>query len=498
MSKLSFRAVLVLALCLLLLGPTRASGSGSGGGGGEEVVSDCGDTGLATQLRAKLLLAQERDNLLITFSCAGPVVLLDGVLPTIYLHVTIDGGGTMILSGGSAARLFSVGFDGSLTLDNITVTQGYADGDGGAIYSWGTLAINNCKFLANQATLNGNGGAVAAFGPLTVNDSEFGGNQAANGGALYATGLRAVATITNSTFHDNAALATNYGWGGAIYQSAAASMMIHGGALRANRASSGGGIYVYGDVNSALLTVDGGSVLAANAATGIGGGIVNQNGSVTLTDITLEGNTAESGGGIYSTQGFVQLAGVTLSKNMAGFAGGGLFNTEGDAVLTNVTLSGNAAGALGGGIYNSPGDIWLTNVTLGGNTAPSAGGVFHELGAALLKNTLLARGAAGENCAGVAGGDFNLSDDTTCRFGFGRDGVDLLLGALAANGGPTLTHMPQPGSPAIDRGVLAGCPATDQRGVARSGPGRGTTCDVGAVEYLAPLPQLYLPAVAPP
>ena len=105
MSKLPFRAALVLALCLLLLGPTRASGSGSGGGGGEEVVSDCGDTGLPTQMRDKLLLAQERDSLLITFSCTGPVVLLDGVLPTIYLDVTIDGGGTMVLSGGSATRL---------------------------------------------------------------------------------------------------------------------------------------------------------------------------------------------------------------------------------------------------------------------------------------------------------------------------------------------------------------------------------------------------------
>lgn len=491
MSKLPFRSILVLALCLLLLAPTRASA----GGGGDEVVTDCGDTGLATQLRTKLKLAQDLNNLVITFSCAGPVVLLEGVLPMIYLDVTIDGGSTIVLSGGSASRLFEVSSGGRLTLDNITVTKGYADGDGGAIYSAGTLTINNSKFLANQTTLNGNGGALISFGTLTVNNSEFANNQAANGGALYPTGAHAVATITNSSFHDNAALATNYGWGGAIYQSAGATVTIHGGTLRANRARSGGGIYVYRVDNVTQLTVDQGSVLAANAAASIGGGIVNQEGDVTLTGITLDGNTAQSGAGIYSTSGFTKLAGVTLRGNAADFSGGGFFNTEGDAVLTNVTLSGNAAGQLGGGIYNSPGDLQLTNATLSGNTAPSAGGIFNDVGTALLKNMLLARGAAGENCAGVDGGAFSLADDATCHFGPGRDGVTLLLGALADNGGPTLTHMPQPGSPAIDGGTGDGCPATDQRGVSRTGPGTGSACDVGAVEYLASPPQLYLPLV---
>jgi large repetitive protein len=496
MSKLPFRSALILAFCLLLLGATRAAA----GGGGDEVVSDCGDTGLDTQLRAKLLLAQERNNLVITFSCAGPVVLLDGVLPKIYLDVTIDGGGTMVLSGGNAARLFEIENGGILTLNNITLTKGFADGDGGAIYSSGALTINNSRFLDNQTTLNGNGGALIAFGALTITNSEFAYNQAANGGAIYPTGARAVATITGSSFHDNAAVATNYGWGGAIYQSAGAAVTIHASTLRANRAQSGGGIYVY-EVNSLTkLAVDQGSVLDANVATGIGGGITNQDGDVTLAGVTLSGNTALSGGGIYSTKGLVNLAAVTLSGNTAEFAGGGLFNTEGDATLTNVTVSGNLAGEMAAGIYNSPGDLQLTNVTLSGNSAPYAGGIFFEDGVALLKNTLLARGAAGENCVGVDGGAFSLADDATCHFGAGRDVVDLLLGALADNGGPTLTHLPQPGSLAIDAGTGAGCPAADQRGVARTGPGTGSACDVGAVEFQTPLQQLervYLPLITP-
>jgi hypothetical protein len=66
-----------------------------------------------------------------------------------------------------------------------------------------------------------------------------------------------------------------------------------------------------------------------------------------------------------------------------------------------------------------------------------------------------------------------------------------LLGPLANNGGPTLTHMPQAGSPAIDQG--SGCPAIDQRGAARP---VGPACDIGAVEYGASLPWVYLPLIS--
>lgn len=75
-----------------------------------------------------------------------------------------------------------------------------------------------------------------------------------------------------------------------------------------------------------------------------------------------------------------------------------------------------------------------------------------------------------------------------------------LLAPLADNGGPTLTHALLTGSPAIDSGpnAAAVCPATDQRGAPRPMDGDGdgqAVCDIGAFEYGALFPWLYLPLV---
>ena len=54
---------------------------------------------------------------------------------------------------------------------------------------------------------------------------------------------------------------------------------------------------------------------------------------------------------------------------------------------------------------------------------------------------------------------------------------NAMLGSLQDNTGPTFTMRPLAGSVAINLAAVAGAPATDQRGVARSG-----TADAGACE----------------
>ena len=106
------------------------------------------------------------------------------------------------------------------------------------------------------------------------------------------------------------------------------------------------------------------------------------------------------------------------------------------------------------------------------------------------KNTVLANRVSGENCIvasdsvhGIASAGFNLSSDTSCDAYFtqptDQTNVDPLLGPLAANGGFTMTHLPAPNSPIIDKGQCLAQIPTDQRGVARP---QGPACDIGSVE----------------
>jgi uncharacterized repeat protein (TIGR01451 family) len=108
-----------------------------------------------------------------------------------------------------------------------------------------------------------------------------------------------------------------------------------------------------------------------------------------------------------------------------------------------------------------------------------------------LLNTVVANSTAGGDCSGtITNNGNNLDTDGTCPFGLT---APPLLGPLANNGGPTQTHALLPGSPAIDAGTNLGCPAIDQRGIARPFDGDGdsiATCDIGAYEVGLPFPLL--------
>ena len=82
--------------------------------------------------------------------------------------------------------------------------------------------------------------------------------------------------------------------------------------------------------------------------------------------------------------------------------------------------------------------------------------------------------------ATVVSGGHNLVQDDSCN-PVASDIIDANaeIGPLADNGGPTQTHALLAGSPAIDAGDDAACPAIDQRGVARP---QGSHCDTGSVE----------------
>jgi len=114
-------------------------------------------------------------------------------------------------------------------------------------------------------------------------------------------------------------------------------------------------------------------------------------------------------------------------------------------------------------------------------------------------------GSGGAPMAGVNSLGYNFADDTSCGLTASTDkqasGNNPQLGALADNGGPTRTLLPQTGSPLIDAIVNGACQTasgvvgpitTDQRGLVRPQV-PGGLCDIGAVEIQAPAPVVITP-----
>jgi len=251
-----------------------------------------------------------------------------------------------------------------------------------------------------------------ALGPLMLDDSRpltikgpAGGTVTVSGGDL--VGVFDIpsgkVTISNLAItHGNAQSAGGINNGGTV--TLTNCTLDHDSAT--NSLAGGGGIANNG---TAMLT---NCTLSNSSASGNGGGIFNnQPGTITLTNCTLSNNAAPSGGGIFNDFGTATLTACTFSNNAAngGNGGGGLCNL-GTAALTACTLSNNTASNGGGGIYNFSGaTATLTNCTLSHNGADNGGGIYNlggtvALTACTLSNNTATFGGGIINDAAIIGG----------------------------------------------------------------------------------------------
>jgi RTX calcium-binding nonapeptide repeat (4 copies) len=270
------------------------------------------------------------------------------------------------------------------------------------------------------------------------------------------------------------------------------SLQMAGVALTSNETT--------GDVGA--LWNDGGTVavrdavVSANSAANCCSSIANTPGTMTLERVTIDGNTSVDDSGVYSDAALTVID-STISGNITTGAldteGAGFLINGGTTSIVNSTISGNASSTDGGGIFLDSGTLTVNNATVTGNTADSdadgtgdGGGIRQQgTGVVTVSNTIIAgntdTGGQAPDCSGtVTSGGHNLLRATAgCTFASGTGdlvGPDPLLGPLADNGGPTLTHALASGSPAVNAGGPS-CAATDQRGAPRSG-----VCDIGAYE----------------
>lgn len=379
-------------------------------------------------------------------------------------------------------RFFDVLPGADFTLFNITLAYGFATtggtlatasgsphilaaGDnGGAIYNGGNLKLQNSTIIDNTA--NGDGGAIfnASGGILDIQSSNISDNTALNvteddggGGAIYNEADAFIDSIDNSTISGN----STPGNGGGINNHGSADNIFGTTISR----------------NNCCFPVDGGE--CPDPPTGLGGGIYND-GEATLLYVvnsTIANNSAYQGGGIF---------------NNSNAGGDMLFLHPNGVFIYNTTISRNAAHGGGGGIYNNNNsntggvaiiDFLISNI-VAGNTDTSENSIA----------TPDIQNFAGPSHADISNYSNNLvgNNNGVQDLIFPGDGhndisgtpdapIDPRLDGLEYNGGFTATMALLPRSQALNNGLNPLKLKYDQRGrpfhrVACSRP------DIGAYE----------------
>jgi predicted outer membrane repeat protein len=109
----------------------------------------------------------------VTFNCgASPVTITVTSQKTVAADTTIDGGGLIALSGGAVTRVVVVNSGATLTLANLTISDGAsgASSFGGAIENDGMLNVTNSTFANNTA--GNDGGAIRNKGAANKRAAE--------------------------------------------------------------------------------------------------------------------------------------------------------------------------------------------------------------------------------------------------------------------------------------------------------------------------------------
>ncbi len=467
----------------------------------------------------------EPDVINIDPSLAGATVALTTGQLDITSSVTINGPSVgqaaFAISAGNVHRVMRISdgyFDNAIdvTLNGLALTNGLATGngdDGGALINFDeNVQLTTCLLSGNAAPSEG--GAISNTGVMTISDCIISGNTASSEGGAIANGGQM--TITHSTISSNSAQR-----GGGLQTLASASVMnLDNVVLSDNQARSGGAIYALQSV-----AIDD-SQLLNNTATGSGGAVLlRTGGSLQISNSYVSSNNAaSSGGAIYSYFGSISIVESSFSGNTARF-GGAVRAELADLTAVQSTFNGNIAeqgAALLGAAYYS---LTLAETTVSRNTATGATAsaavlsygpmiitnstLVANLPTAIAKNDLLdlqpwrminsvLSGSSGVDCVDPSGtleqNENNLIGDGSCAAGAANLLTgDPMLGPLADNGGPTLTHAVLSGSPLVDAGNNAACGDVDQTGMPRPIDGNSDSnpaCDIGSVEFVDQFPPI--------
>ncbi len=289
-------------------------------------------------------------------------------LPAITSDITIIGNGaTLARSGSNNFRFFMVESTGTLTLEDVTLTNGNPGSGyrGGNIRTHGTLTLNGVVLSYGNSAYGG-GLYATSGGSVTVEDSTITANTGTNGGGAYIDSGTADFTDTAITYNTGSS-------GAGIFTNTGTTVTLHNITIAYNTASGwGGGIHNRGVLMVSAAEGETNSSISNNTGSN-GAGISNNGGSATFIYTNIDGNTSTGslGGGLHIPSGTVTIGVLTNVRfNSSVTSGGGIWNA-GNLTITNSTVSNNSSSHAAG--LDNEGTLAIDFSVFDSNTLTSSG-----------------------------------------------------------------------------------------------------------------------------
>lgn len=237
-------------------------------------------------------------------------------------------------------------------------------------------------------------------------------------------------------------------------QGAGASQTILDGTF-AGQYSAARGLYTQG--LSAASRIEGFTVSNFNfwgsEGTAPGGGMYNDNSSLTVANCAFLQNTVNGipgsggGGGMYNLGGSPTVTGCTFASNVTngGIGGSGMLNDNSNPTITNCAFTMNYATSYGGGMYNNNCNPTITNCTFKTNYAHFGAGMYNLGGNPTLTDCTFDSNAYSDpsrrGLPDFGGGLFNdLSDAIVTHCDFLNNAAELGGGMSSSGNNPIVTR----------------------------------------------------------
>jgi len=137
---------------------------------------------------------------------------------------------------------------------------------------------------------------------------------------------------------------------------------------------------------------------------GVGGGIYFYSGTASLTNSTIEENTAtQHGGGIFCNSSSLEIENNCIQENYAQHDGGGVYFLSSDATFSNNVVVNNASYANGGGVHCMDSSPMFSNNAIIENTAEvySGAGIYCSNSSPTIINSTVWKNTATVNGGGI-------------------------------------------------------------------------------------------------